>query len=284
MMANYIFSLWILLVLLAGSGCGPEAETGALFSGYGAHSGAAAPRADTLPPVRAKDALKKSKPAAAAPAAGLSADERSYLLGKFDPVQHPDFTAIPLPYANRRGLYMRKEAFAAFKEMREAARREGLSLTIISAARNFDYQKGIWERKWSNLLTQVREPRARALKILEYSAMPGSSRHHWGTDIDLNDLSNSAFETGGAHARVYDWLHQHAAEYGFCQPYTPKNESRPNGYNEEKWHWSYLPLAGPLLKQYELHITDNMLSGFEGAETAPTIGVVKNYVCGVACK
>ncbi|NJK84501.1 MAG: M15 family metallopeptidase [Saprospiraceae bacterium] len=39
-------------------------------------------------------------------------------------------------------------------------------------------------------------PQERALKILKYSSMPGTSRHHWGTDIDLNSFSNSYFEQG----------------------------------------------------------------------------------------
>ncbi len=64
--------------------------------------------------------------------------------------------------------------------------------------------------------------------------MPGA-RHHWGTDFDLNALNNAYFNTKDGK-RIYDWLTQHAAEFGFCQPYTAKGgpDGRPIGYEEEK--------------------------------------------------
>ena len=82
---------------------------------------------------------------------------------------------------------------------------------------------------------EVPEPVERARMILTYSSMPGTSRHHWGTDMDLNKDNNGYFATGEG-LKVYEWLQAHAHEYGFCQPYTPKGPNRPEGYNEEKWH------------------------------------------------
>lgn len=263
MKVNY----WYLVGSVVGlflAGCGPEAETGAVFTRYSAHACAAPSPADTVAPAR------------------ISHLGAEYLMGKFNPAQHPDFVAVGSPYTNRTGMYLRKEALAAFQKMWKAAQAEGLQLTIISAARNFDYQKNIWEKKWLKYAKAFPQPKTRALKILEYSAMPGASRHHWGTDIDLNDLNNGAFNRDGAHEKVYLWLVKHAAEYGFFQPYTAKNELRPNGYNEEKWHWSYRPLSEPLLREYEQSITDEQFAGFSGAETAPDIQVVKNFVSGIA--
>ncbi|MEO6757878.1 MAG: M15 family metallopeptidase, partial [Saprospiraceae bacterium] len=149
---------------------------------------------------------------------------------------------------------------------------------IISSTRTFAQQKTIWEGKWTRFAKDAPAPKDRALKILEYSSMPGSSRHHWGTDMDLNDLNNSAFEPGGKYEKVYAWLLEHAGEYGFGQPYTA---GRPNGYHEEKWHWSYLPLARPFLAQYRQRLNEKDISGFEGSETATEIGIVKNYVLGI---
>ncbi len=124
------------------------------------------------------------------------------------------------------------------------------------------------------------DPKTRALKILEYSSMPGTSRHHWGTDIDINDLDNYTFEHGNGK-KVYDWLVANAADFGFCQPYSPKDEKRPHGYNEEKWHWSYIPVARQLTDMAEARLKDEMISGFKGEETAVKIGVVKKYVLGI---
>ena len=78
--------------------------------------------------------------------------------------------------------------------MVEAAEKEGISFKIISGTRNYFEQKAIWERKWQKYTAL--EPIERAKKILEYSSMPSSSRHHWGTDIDLNSLNNSYFNNG----------------------------------------------------------------------------------------
>jgi LAS superfamily LD-carboxypeptidase LdcB len=120
----------------------------------------------------------------------------------------------------------------------------------------------------------------RAKKILEYSSMPGSSRHHWGTDIDLNNFENDWFETGEG-LKMYQWMENHAAEYGFCQPYSKKDAQRPNGYNEEKWHWSYTPLAKKYTDAAAAGLKDSMLGGFEGAVAAKDVEIVRNYVLGI---
>ena len=111
--------------------------------------------------------------------------------------------------------------------------------------------------------------------------MPGTSRHHWGTDIDLNDLNNPTFEKGGTEEKTYLWLEKNAHTFGFCQPYTPKGAARPNGYNEEKWHWSYLPLSQKYLAQYLKAVQNDMIAGFKGAETAVKINAVGNFAGGI---
>ena len=115
--------------------------------------------------------------------------------------------------------------------------------------------------------------------------MPGTSRHHWGTDIDLNNLENSWFEKGEGK-KIYEWLTANAGSYGYCQPYSPKGGARPHGYNEEKWHWTYLPVSVDLLKAYQQELSNGSISGFKGSEVAGNIDVVKKYVVGVAqeCK
>ncbi len=209
-----------------------------------------------------------------------------YLLGKFTPESDTNFIEIPAKYCSRNGMLMRREAFGAFKEMFEAAETEGVNLKIISATRNFNYQKGIWERKWTGKTLVGGKDlsntpgKERALAILKYSSMPGTSRHHWGTDIDLNELTNSYFEAGEGLI-VYQWLLNNAPNYGFCQPYSEKGEQRPNGYEEEKWHWSYMPLSEELTEAYKERISYDMIKGFKGDETAKEIEVIKKYVLGI---
>lgn len=211
------------------------------------------------------------------------------LMGKINPAKHPDFILIERKHASRNGMYMRKAAYAAFQRMAIAAQKEGVRLIIKSATRPFASQKVIWEGKWTgkrlvdggqDLSKTIPDPQQRALKILEYSSMPGTSRHHWGTDIDLNAFTNDYFAKGKG-LKEYEWLSANAATYGFCQTYTAKGPDRPYGYEEEKWHWSYLPIAQTLTQQYKLRLNDEAISGFWGAETAPQIEVVRKYVLGI---
>lgn len=211
-----------------------------------------------------------------------------YLLGKFNQKTDTLFALIPMKYCSKEGMYLRKETIAAFVKMYDAAKKEGVSLKIISATRNFNEQKSIWEAKWNgsrlvngkNLAQTINDPVERAKKILRYSSMPGTSRHHWGTDMDLNSLENAYFTTAEGK-KTYEWLKKNAAQFGFCQPYSVKNESRPNGYEEEKWHWSYIPLSAVLLKEYSGNIKPESITGFTGSETAAKLNVIELYVNGI---
>jgi LAS superfamily LD-carboxypeptidase LdcB len=209
--------------------------------------------------------------------------DRLYLLGRFDPTTDPRFVKPDDEHTAgaARNQYLRKEVYEAFTNMAAAAAKEGVKLVIISATRNFEVQKSIWERKWQ-AEASIADEAERARKILLYSSMPGTSRHHWGTDVDLNDLTNEYFESGEG-LKVFQWLTAHAHEYGFCQPYTAKAGGR-TGYEEEKWHWSYTPLSIPLLDAYKGTITLSDLSGFTGSGAVSKLDVIKNYVDGVACR
>lgn len=217
-----------------------------------------------------------------------------FLVGKFQPETDEDFIEIDTQYADEAGMYMQREAYKAFVEMFEAAKEDGVHLEIRSAARNFYRQQQIWEAKWTgarlvdnneNLAESTPDPKERALKILRWSSMPGTSRHHWGTDIDLNAFENDYFKSGTG-LQVYQWLTAHAPEYGFCQPYTEKGPERPHGYNEERWHWSYKPLAEKFLAAAKSELDNEDIEGFLGSETATQIDVKQKYILGVSnlCK
>ena len=115
--------------------------------------------------------------------------------------------------------------------------------------------------------------------------MPGTSRHHWGTDLDINSVDPSYFASGKGKVE-YDWLKKNAATFGFCQTYDNKSESNRTGYSEEKWHYTYMPISNKLLEQYNKKITSDLITGFLGSSTAKEIDVVKFYVNGISllCK
>ncbi len=214
---------------------------------------------------------------------------KSFLMGKFVPEKHPSFIVIDQKYADRSGMYLQKEVYHAFKDMYTVAKKAGINLIIRSATRNFDYQKDIWERKWTgatalsngvNLGSSDLSDKEKAEMILLYSSMPGTSRHHWGTDFDINAFNNSYFESGEG-LKVYEWMLENASTFGFCQPYTPKGNDRPYGYEEEKWHWSYLPLSSVYTVDVKEQITDEDITGFKGSNTAKEIKVVEKYILGI---
>jgi len=210
----------------------------------------------------------------------LSSFTREELLGKFNPAKHSGFQRIDATYSTKSDIYLRKEAYEAFKRMHDAALKEGITLTILSATRNFDAQKIIWERKWNRQQYEGKKDLERIDDIMKFSSMPGTSRHHWGTDIDLNSLE-SAFFTHGTGLQIYQWLSMHAAKYGYYQTYTSKKNGR-SGYEEEAWHWSYMPLAGPMLEAYNRTITYEDLKGFSGCASANTARVIEDFVNGIA--
>lgn len=199
-----------------------------------------------------------------------------FLMGRFEPSAHERFVRIDDSHTNKSNIYLDREVYNAFLRMHNDALKAGFRLIIVSATRNFHYQKRIWDYKWSGL-PQSMSDEDKTLKILEYSSMPGSSRHHWGTDIDLNVLDNSYYDEGEGK-RIYDWLKENAHNYGFCQPYTAGRET---GYHEEKWHWSYLPLSS-IYTRYALEfMKDIYIEGFRGAEFAPQLNITENYILSI---
>jgi LAS superfamily LD-carboxypeptidase LdcB len=209
----------------------------------------------------------------------LPIDDPRYISGKFDPSEHPDFIEFKSDTVQSK-QYLRIEVYIAFLKMKESASRDSVFLSIVSATRNFDYQKELWENKWSgitpvdnkNLQLHIKDPVERAQKILEYSAPPGFSRHHWGTDIDINSTETDYFETEQG-IKTYQWLKTNAAKFGFCQTYTEFSEQRPRGFKEEKWHWSYKPVSELIWKKQIQNFRDIKIHSFKGSEVLQSVNL-----------
>ncbi|MGB5980903.1 MAG: M15 family metallopeptidase [Nonlabens sp.] len=145
----------------------------------------------------------------------------------------------------------------AFDKMQKAAAKDGISLKIVSGYRSYERQQQIWNRKYEKYQKQGLTPDAIFDKIVEYSTVPGTSRHHWGTDLDIIDASATysgdvlvpkKFHGNGPFCKMKDWMDQHATDYGFALVYTD-NAQRP-GFKYEPWHWSYVPLSRKRYQQY----------------------------------
>lgn len=199
-----------------------------------------------------------------------------YLLGKIDPTKDTAFVKVEKKYCLMRTEYLLREVYNQYQLMYAAAAAEGITLGIVSATRTFDAQKILWERKLAaheNILAGVK-------KSLNYLSMPGTSRHHWGTDLDFVSVEPVYFNSGNGK-RVYDWLCRNGHKYGFYQVYT---DNRTGGYLEEKWHWTYLPISKKYLAQYRAKVTYNDISGFTGCQYAQELDVINGYVMNINAK
>ena len=155
-------------------------------------------------------------------------------------------------------IRLREDAYNAFLNMQRAAKNDGIEIMVVSAYRSYDRQKNIWNRKYKSYTNSGLSPQESIQKIIEYSTMPGTSRHHWGTDIDIIDgsvpqpknvLSPEHFEPNGPFTRLKNWVIKNANKYGFYLVYT--NNPDRKGFKYEPWHYSYKPLSEKYLQAYK---------------------------------
>ena len=185
------------------------------------------------------------------------------------------------------GINLRKEAYEAYEAMKKAAYQDGFDIKMVSSYRSFERQRAIWERKYIQF-TEVdgMAPIPAMEKIIEYSTIPGTSRHHWGTDIDIIDgypkvsgdvLLAEKFEGEGPFAPFKKWLDENSEKYNFHLVYTDSYFRR--GFKYEPWHYSYAPLSKPMLEQFRQKNILKLLSNetFEGSENF-TRTFLKNYI------
>lgn len=178
-------------------------------------------------------------------------------------------------------------AITSFLAMRDAAAREGIDLVAASGFRDFDRQLAIWNGKWCGerpLLDRAGKPidpgslddGARVDAILYWSALPGGSRHHWGSDVDVIDaaavpegyrveLVPEEYARGGVFERITPWLDANMARFGFYRPYGLAR----GGAGAEPWHLSYWPVAQEALESLTLPVLRRAIadSGILGRES-----------------
>jgi LAS superfamily LD-carboxypeptidase LdcB len=175
------------------------------------------------------------------------------------------------------GFRLHRSAATALCRLQAAAAEAAIDLQPLSAFRDFGHQLRIWNEKYRGerplldhhghpLKALTLSPAARIDAILLWSALPGASRHHWGTDVDVIDraclapgmrpaLSRGEYASGGCFAPLNDWLGLHAAEFGFFRPY----DLDRGGVQPEPWHLSFAPLSVPALAALTLEVLTEAL-------------------------
>lgn len=171
------------------------------------------------------------------------------------------------------------EAVASLLAMRDAARADGIELAPCSSFRDFQAQIGIWNRKWAGerpiydrqgtlLDRKALSESATVDAILCWSAIPGGSRHHWGSDIDVIDaaavppgytveLLPGEYTPDGIFGRLSRWLDGNMHSFGFYRPYRTDR----GGVSPEPWHLSYAPVSQGALESLSLSTLRRVLEG-----------------------
>ena len=136
-----------------------------------------------------------------------------------------------------QGFLIHQAIIADFSNMQAAAMHDGIEIAIVSAYRDFDRQQLIWNNKFNGVRPifddydqcvdcASLDEFEKCLAILRFSMLPGASRHHLGTDLDVFDkqavasdytvqLSQAEYSEHGPFAQLANWLKQHAKEFGF---------------------------------------------------------------------
>jgi len=162
------------------------------------------------------------------------------------------------------GYRLHQQVADAFTQLQRDAGKAGFELVISSGYRSFERQCAIWNGKaagWRPVHDDDGRPvpmadlapREQLHAILRFSALPGTSRHHWGTDLDVYDmaaverdyavqLTPGEVAAGGVFDPFHCWLDERMAagkSRGFYRPYDRDN----GGVALERWHLSFAPIA-----------------------------------------
>lgn len=180
-----------------------------------------------------------------------------------------------LVYLAEYNCFLHPQVVEPLHSLSLAAEQAGFSLRVASSFRSFSRQLLIWNNKASgvrpvldangqSLDISSLTDREKVFAILRWSALPGASRHHWGTDLDVYDhsridsnyllqLTVAETQGSGPFAKFHHWL---SAELnnnnrGFFRPY----QQDIGGIAPEPWHLSYAPVA----TLYGAHLTEDLL-------------------------
>lgn len=154
-------------------------------------------------------------------------------------------------------IKLEQNTLIAFNKMREAALEDGIDIKIVSGFRDFERQLLIWNNKYKKYTKEYKLSPTKAIEeIIRFSTIPGTSRHHWGTEIDIIDASDEKYKDeedvlltekyeNGIFTKLKRWMDLNSERFGFYLTYV--NDKNRKGFEYEPWHYSYKPVSVELL-------------------------------------
>ncbi|GAA0324836.1 M15 family metallopeptidase [Kineococcus aurantiacus] len=147
--------------------------------------------------------------------------------------QHP---LNPLEYAPELAVVGGKEVAASIagdlRALLDAARAEGVSLSITSGYRSFSRQRSVHDSSVARNGLESAE---------SLSARPGYSEHQTGLAVDFGGSSapGCLLENCFGQTPESAWLRARAGAFGFLLRY-PEGATPVTGYEPEPWHWRWV--------------------------------------------
>lgn len=137
-----------------------------------------------------------------------------------------DIVKFDKKYCNGEVQEGSREAVVAFKNMYDAAKKEGLELVINSSYRSYQDQEKICNT-YKDLYGEG--------YVSKYVALPGFSEHQTGLAFDIGSANSQVF----AESKEYEWMKDNAYKYGFILRFTKAN-AYITGFRSEPWHYRYV--------------------------------------------
>ena len=178
--------------------------------------------------------------------------------------------------SNERQQLLHTGIIDDWQQLVSHAKQDNIDLCIASGFRSFERQQLIWNNK-ANGLRPINDANNHTVDItnvtnsqlleyiLHWSALPGASRHHWGTDIDvfaptmLNEplqLEPWEYDQGGPMATLGQWLNDNLNAHGFFMPYKKYN----GGVAREPWHISHIAQSEKLSNSLSLDLLQQTIA------------------------
>ena len=146
---------------------------------------------------------------------------------------------------NKNNLSLRPEATQALKELGAAAKADGVTLTVSSTYRSYEYQDNLFNY-WVSVDGLEEAERE--------SARPGTSQHQLGMAMDFAPVDDAFAETEAGK-----WVYKNAAKFGWSLSF-PQDHEDVTGYRWESWHFRYVGIpAVNLQKKYFADVQQYMI-------------------------
>lgn len=199
------------------------------------------------------------------------------------------------------------EALEALAALQTDAASQGFEVAACSGFRSFQAQAHIFGAKFRGervilnineepLTTVPQDPIARLQAILLFSAMPGFSRHHFGSDFDIYarnllppgqtlQLTCKEYAPGSYFHEFGHYLQENLARFGFAYPYMLSAPSAPAAaagaaannqdasvqVGQEPWHISFIAGARTFLNSFDSEAALDYVSSCPDLEFAPFV-------------